>query len=294
MKLNWKKLTLSTLILVGTCLLATGCGTVAFPIPATTPVPTPNVVPTISTISPLFAVQTSSPTVGISGTGFIVSSVVNFNGSTYIPQFVNSQKLQIAVKSSDIAVPGNVQVSVSNPPPGGGNSASATFQVWQSLTDRTTGMSVALPLLGGASPSLMVDASSNAGGTITPVFTPPGSTTGVSGFGISIDTNDQHLGLLQWFEQNIDANGTLISSGAYVQQTLPDGSSEILPGSASTEAFYAAGGLGPLSAIYRLINNGYVVSAFPSTEPALYDAGLLSPTDSQTQLELNVLSTVHF
>jgi hypothetical protein len=56
----------------------------------------------------------------VDGTGFVPSSVVNWNGSPRTTQFVSSSQLTADVPASDIASPDTAWITVSNPIPGGG------------------------------------------------------------------------------------------------------------------------------------------------------------------------------
>ncbi|MBS1789332.1 MAG: pre-peptidase C-terminal domain-containing protein [Acidobacteria bacterium] len=126
----------------------TGNGTVSFSIAATTVttsrtatltignqlftvtqaggVPTP--VPTLSSISPTSTTVGSAPfTLMVTGTNFINSSMVRWNGNDRATTFVNGTQLTAAITAGDIAVPGTPTVTVFNPPPGGGASNALTF-----------------------------------------------------------------------------------------------------------------------------------------------------------------------
>ena len=61
-------------------------------------------------------------TLTVNGTGFVASSVVNWNGSPLATTFVNQSQVTATAPASDIASPGTASVTVMNPLPGGGNS----------------------------------------------------------------------------------------------------------------------------------------------------------------------------
>jgi hypothetical protein len=89
-----------------------------------------NPIPNITSLSPASAYQGSSGTkVTITGTGFVSSSVVLWNGSTLPTTFVTASQLTVQVPASDLVNQGSNNVFVSNPAPGGGSGQSASFQI---------------------------------------------------------------------------------------------------------------------------------------------------------------------
>ncbi len=68
-------------------------------------------------------------TLTITGTSFVSTSVVQWNGSARPTTFVNSTKVTAAITASDIANGGVVLVTVMNPAPGGGTSPSKNFNI---------------------------------------------------------------------------------------------------------------------------------------------------------------------
>ncbi len=90
----------------------------------------PNPLPAISGLSPANAMFGGSGFVlSVSGSGFVPSSVVRWNGSNRPSTFFNSNLLQASISATDIATPGPAQVTVSTPSPGGGVSSPWTFTV---------------------------------------------------------------------------------------------------------------------------------------------------------------------
>jgi hypothetical protein len=65
----------------------------------------------------------------VNGTGFVSSSVVNWNGGPRHTTFVSSSRLKATVLASDIATASTASVTVVNPSPGGGTSNPVFFQV---------------------------------------------------------------------------------------------------------------------------------------------------------------------
>jgi FG-GAP-like repeat/Abnormal spindle-like microcephaly-assoc'd, ASPM-SPD-2-Hydin/FG-GAP repeat len=68
-------------------------------------------------------------TLTVNGTGFVPSSVVDWNGSARPTTFVNNSQLTAAIPAADIATAGTAWVTVINPAPGGGASNMAFFTV---------------------------------------------------------------------------------------------------------------------------------------------------------------------
>src|SRR3990167_5435625 len=87
-------------------------------------------------------------TMTVSGTLFISSSVVKFNGSDRTTTFVNSTTLTATIPSSDMTSEGTFPITVFNPTPGGGESNSQTFTI--SVTPPTPNP---VPTLTSISPS---------------------------------------------------------------------------------------------------------------------------------------------
>jgi hypothetical protein len=86
--------------------------------------------PAIAVLSPSSAVAAgASFTMTVTGTNFVSSSVVQWNGSARTTTFVSSTSLQAAISAADIAPAGLSKVTVSNPPANGGLSAPSTFFV---------------------------------------------------------------------------------------------------------------------------------------------------------------------
>ena len=86
-------------------------------------------VPTISSLGPTHAPGGAAFTLTINGTNFVAKSVVNFNGKPETTTFISATQISAAVPASDVATAGNVNITVTNPPPGGGTSPASIFTV---------------------------------------------------------------------------------------------------------------------------------------------------------------------
>ncbi|MGI4760329.1 MAG: IPT/TIG domain-containing protein [Janthinobacterium lividum] len=90
----------------------------------------PNPAPTISRLSPASAVAGSgATTLTVTGTGYVNSSVVQFNGVALPTTFVSATQLTATVPATALATAGTYAVIVENPAPGGGTSPGVSFTV---------------------------------------------------------------------------------------------------------------------------------------------------------------------
>src|SRR6185503_16880381 len=90
----------------------------------------PNPVPALSALSPSSAVAASASfALTVTGANFVSGSTVSFNGAAHTTTFVSSTQLRATIATTEIVLPGNYPVTVSNPAPGGGLSAALTFTV---------------------------------------------------------------------------------------------------------------------------------------------------------------------
>ncbi|MGA8267998.1 MAG: hypothetical protein WB787_09550, partial [Candidatus Acidiferrales bacterium] len=90
-----------------------------------------NPVPTISSITPTsITVGNGEFTLTVAGTNFVTGSVVNFGNTSLTPIGSSSAtSLTVEVPTSAIATAAVINVSVTNPTPGGGTSGTETFDV---------------------------------------------------------------------------------------------------------------------------------------------------------------------
>ncbi|HEX4002384.1 MAG TPA: beta-propeller fold lactonase family protein [Candidatus Acidoferrales bacterium] len=92
------------------------------------PPPTPAL--TLTTISPNSATAGGAAfTLTIEGTNFVAGSMVSFGGSAPTTTFVNSTELTAAIPAASIASTGTMNVTVTNPMPGGSTSNPVKFTV---------------------------------------------------------------------------------------------------------------------------------------------------------------------
>ncbi len=70
----------------------------------------------------------------VNGSGFLSSSVVNWNGAALTTTFVSASQLTAAVPATNIATAGTASVTVTSPAPGGGTSNPVAFSVAKATT----------------------------------------------------------------------------------------------------------------------------------------------------------------
>ena len=89
-----------------------------------------NPIPVVSGLSPASdTAGASGLTLTVNGSGFVSSSVVDWNGSSLSTSFVSSSKLTAQVPASDLKSTGFATVKVASPSPGGGTSGTLTFNI---------------------------------------------------------------------------------------------------------------------------------------------------------------------
>lgn len=92
---------------------------VANPVPTISSPPSPAALP----------VGASAPSLTLSGTNFLSTSVVTLNGQNKPSTYISSTQLQLALAAADLATTGNAAIAVTNPTPGGGTSNSVNLLI---------------------------------------------------------------------------------------------------------------------------------------------------------------------
>ena len=89
-----------------------------------------NPVPSIAALSPASAASGNAGfTLTVSGSDFVASSSVNWNGVGLKTTYVSASQLTALVPAADIATVGTASVTVVSPSPGGGTSDAETFTI---------------------------------------------------------------------------------------------------------------------------------------------------------------------
>jgi hypothetical protein len=204
---------------------------------------------------------------------------------------LSPQQLSISLGQTDLAQPGNYTIAVTNPPPGGGTSPSATFSVWQPIIEPSTGLSFAVPPFG---PADQIDVDTSTPGPILITFSlQEGAGVFVPEFSLRVYDNPSGLSLYQWFGQNIDMNGILVADNTVQQETLSDGSTGLVLSGPIPYGYSPDGGGPSMDNAYKLCNSGQVIGIRQSQVSDLMSYGY--PTaQALSQLEVEILGTVHF
>jgi hypothetical protein len=123
-----------------------------------------NPVPATSSVTPSTAIAGGAGfTVTVTGSGFVSSSVVRWNGADRATTYGSATQLTATILASDIATAGSAQVTVYTPAPGGGTSNAQTF----TITNAVSGLVAAYSFNAGSG-TTVADASGNGNtGTIT-------------------------------------------------------------------------------------------------------------------------------
>jgi PKD repeat protein len=110
------------------------------------------VVPTLTSLSQTSAIINGAAfTLTVQGTNFATNAVVTWNGLALPTTYVSNVQLSASVATAQLAVPGQVSVSVLNQAPGGGTSNSQPFYVY---SGNTSGVWIVLNTLDDGAGSL--------------------------------------------------------------------------------------------------------------------------------------------
>ena len=94
----------------------------------------PNPTPTAASLNLSSVVAGGSMfNLTVTGTNFVPSSTVQWNGAARATTFGSSTSLQAAIMAADIAAAGTAVVNVVTPSPGGGTSGTLTFTITQPI-----------------------------------------------------------------------------------------------------------------------------------------------------------------
>jgi hypothetical protein len=156
--------------------------------------------------------------------------------------------------------------------------------VWTPFSDAQTGVQMSYPDFGATSQVEIIH-SDDVTRFLVSFQTGGGNSNVVSEFNLFLSSNTNHLSLPDWFHQNIDPDGTLISSGAFADTTLSNGAHAFVRSGPLPEDF------GPVNSIYGISESGNtIVSLTPSQDNNLSQYGL---TRNQVyQMLLEILTTL--
>ncbi len=139
-----------------------------------------NPAPTITSLSPTSGTKGGTAfTLTVNGTGFVSTSVVNFNSAAKTTTFVSATQITASITAGDIAAAGTINVTVTNLAPGGGTSGISTFTV-NNPVPAITSLSPASAIAGGAAFTLTVNGTNFVSGAVVSFNGSPKTTTFVS------------------------------------------------------------------------------------------------------------------
>src|SRR5262249_47030655 len=105
-----------------------GGGPAATPDPSISRIFPQNLAPGLISISPAEGVAGTPFLLSLSGNNFNATSIINFGGSQFSPTVSTPTSMSVTIPGSLLS-PGPVQVSVTNPAPGGGTTPTIPFIV---------------------------------------------------------------------------------------------------------------------------------------------------------------------
>lgn len=135
------------------------------PLSALTPPPTPAPpatpaanAPTITLLNPGSAIAGGTAfTLTVTGTNFVASSTVQWNGSPRTTTFISSTSLQAAVNAADIAGVGTSSITVANPAANGGVSTPFGLFIGSTVGTSGSGAGFSMTTINQASKDLVFD-----------------------------------------------------------------------------------------------------------------------------------------
>ena|SRR5277367_1737707 len=130
--MNRARCVLLKVVLSLSCIFMTSCG--GGPSSSLPPPPNSNPVPAISAVTPSSVLAGSADTpVIITGSGFVSSSAVQWNGSPIAATFSSATTLNATIPASSLTTATIAKLTVTNPAPGGGTFIRRRFFREQSL-----------------------------------------------------------------------------------------------------------------------------------------------------------------
>ncbi|HVN26294.1 MAG TPA: hypothetical protein VMT99_01405 [Candidatus Paceibacterota bacterium] len=123
----------------------------------------------------------------------------------------------------------------------------AQVGVWNSFSDRNTGLSFWFPPLSTTTTIFSAPGTATSAATLDVSEFDPAISDFVAVLGMTAEPNPARLTLQQWFEQNVDdASGTLLDSGAFVEKTLAHGATALVSNNPIPDQYQG----GPVSEAY--------------------------------------------
>jgi len=125
---------------------------------------------TITSLSPASATAGGAGfTLTVNGTGFVNGAAVQFNGANRTTTFVSGTQVTATITAADIATAATVNVTVTNPAPGGGTSNAQAFTINNPSSLTITSLSPSSATAGGAGFTLTVNGTGFVSGSVVNV-----------------------------------------------------------------------------------------------------------------------------
>jgi hypothetical protein len=91
--------------------------------------------PTLTSIYPSGGPINTATSITLEGTGFTSTSTVALNGITIPSTYVDAEELTATIPASSVTAPGNANLTVTTPAPGGGTTAPLSFTAYLGITN---------------------------------------------------------------------------------------------------------------------------------------------------------------
>ena len=153
--------------------------------------------------------------------------------------------------------------------------------VWATYSNAPAGVQLSYPDFG--LPSRVDVSSIDTDTTLLDVqFQSTSDTNFVSGFGVSLFKNVDHLNLLDWFHKFIDPKGTLVTAGTFTTTTLANGLSALIRSGPVSRDYVDE--FGPVMPIYVISQSGNTIYSITQSQTSDLNTYGLTPDQIEEML----------
>lgn len=243
-----------------------------------------NPLPLISSLSPAaIAVGSSSSTLTITGSGFLSSSVVQFNGVIHTSTYVNPTTITVALTANDLASTTTVQVAVVNGAPGGGASAPSPLSITKYSVPALTGSTPTFIFVNSPDTPVTIQGSGFSASSTIQVNGNPLSITGLDSGDVYFTLSAANLTSLGPLSITVSNPGTQPSNAVTID-VLPN------PAPVLTGIFSSSAAIGGPSFTLNVSGSNFVHASVVqwngSSRPTTYaSSGQLTATISATDIQ---------
>ena len=110
--------------------------------------------PTLTSVYPNAGPLSTATAVTLTGTGFTASSTVLVNGAQIASMYVSATQVTATLPASSVALPGNINITVTTPAPGGGTSSAQSYTVYIAMPNNDIAYNTADGLLYASVPGV--------------------------------------------------------------------------------------------------------------------------------------------